>query len=254
MGSAPVSSFFFAEYDVHLERRELLRNGHAVEIEPRAFDLLVFLIENRHLVVSEDLLIEGVWHSTYVSATSLARCVTQARRALGDNANRQRFIRTVQGHGYRFVADVISNCLCEPKETRQRAKELARTRPRRWHDSFAITSFIVITAVLGFVPTLNAPSTADASDRPLVADFPAKNSSADSTLDRATPGLMNAVVEPLSPEAVPEGINSSDTVGALRHLHPAADDQPFPHAPVLSGQSQATKPAYPAAERCSAPD
>ncbi len=73
-------------------------------IEPRAFDLLVYLIRNRERTVTKDELLDALWTGQVVAATSLTRCVMKARKAVGDTAGDGQVIKTLPRHGYRFVA------------------------------------------------------------------------------------------------------------------------------------------------------
>src|SRR5690349_8166182 len=84
-------------------RRELCRNGAAVKIEPKVFDLLVHLIGNRNRVVGKDDLIAEVWKGRIVSDSALTYAINAARRAIGDDGKAQRLIRTSARWGYRFV-------------------------------------------------------------------------------------------------------------------------------------------------------
>jgi TolB-like protein len=96
----------FGDYRLDLERRELRRGGELVAIEPRAFDLLAFLVGRRDRVVTKDDLLEGVWGGRIVSDSALTTRINAVRRALGDDGAAQRLIRTVTGKGVRFVGEV----------------------------------------------------------------------------------------------------------------------------------------------------
>jgi DNA-binding winged helix-turn-helix (wHTH) protein/pimeloyl-ACP methyl ester carboxylesterase len=98
--------FFFDDYVLDPDRRELRRKGTLVPAEPQVFDLLVFLIRNRDRVVSKDDLIAGVWDGRIVSESTLASRINAARRAIGDSGEQQRFIRTAARKGIRFVGAV----------------------------------------------------------------------------------------------------------------------------------------------------
>lgn len=96
----------FGRFSIDSDARELRDGERLVEPEPRAFDLLVYLLEHRERVVGKDELLDAIWPRQVVSDASLARCVMKARRAVEDDAAAQAVIRTVHGHGYRFVAEV----------------------------------------------------------------------------------------------------------------------------------------------------
>jgi DNA-binding response OmpR family regulator len=102
--SRPVA--VFESFELHEERRELLRSGVPIPLNARPFDLLVSLIRNRRRVVCKRELLEQVWAGVHVSDTALSSALKDLRHALGDDGAHQRLIRTLRGHGYRFVAVV----------------------------------------------------------------------------------------------------------------------------------------------------
>ena len=73
-------------------------------MEPQAFDVLVYLVRHRDRVVSKDELMDQVWGGRFVSETAVTSRIKQTRRAVGDDGESQRVIRTLHGRGYRFVA------------------------------------------------------------------------------------------------------------------------------------------------------
>lgn len=82
------------------------RDGRAVHLQPKAFDVLAYLVAARERVVSKDELLERLWPDEVVAETSLTFSIKAVRRALGDDGTAQRFVKTVHGHGYRFVAEI----------------------------------------------------------------------------------------------------------------------------------------------------
>lgn len=103
-GEEPV--YVFGRCRLDLARHELFRDEQPVPIERRSFDLLAFLIRNRQRAVTKDELQEAVWPGMILTESALTRCVMKARRAVGDDSRRQAVIKTIHGHGYRFVAGV----------------------------------------------------------------------------------------------------------------------------------------------------
>jgi DNA-binding winged helix-turn-helix (wHTH) protein len=96
----------FGEVELDVPRRELLRGGCAVHLEPQAFDLLVVLVEHRDRVLSKIELLDGVWGHRFVSDANLTTRIKEIRRAVGDTGAQQHTIKNVRGRGYRFVAEV----------------------------------------------------------------------------------------------------------------------------------------------------
>lgn len=98
--------FSFADYVLDVERRELLRGGEAVALEPQVFDLLVHIVRHRERVVGKDELIATVWGGRIVSDSTLTSRINAARRAIGDNGEAQGLIRTSPRKGIRFVGEL----------------------------------------------------------------------------------------------------------------------------------------------------
>jgi Tol biopolymer transport system component/DNA-binding winged helix-turn-helix (wHTH) protein len=109
-GASPVPvGFRFGDVEVDVRAMRVLRGGEPVELEPKVFDLLVFLAGNPGRVIGKDEILERVWQGAYVTDNALVRAVAQLRRALGDDAAHARYIETVRTRGYRFVAQVAGN-------------------------------------------------------------------------------------------------------------------------------------------------
>jgi len=86
--------------------RLLLRDGVPVPLTAKVFDILLLFAANPGRLLDKDELIEKIWHSEFVEEGNLARNISSLRKALGDTGREHKYILTVQGHGYRFVADV----------------------------------------------------------------------------------------------------------------------------------------------------
>ena len=95
----------FGDWLFDSEARELTRGRRAIELTPKAFELLRVLLENRPRALPKAELHDLLWPKTFVSPTSLARLVTEIRKALEDPARAPRFVRTAYGHGYSFCGE-----------------------------------------------------------------------------------------------------------------------------------------------------
>src|SRR3712207_8603401 len=85
---------------------ELRRAGEPVPMEPQVFDVLAYLVAHRDRVVPKEELMDAVWGGRFVSESAVTSRVKQVRRALGDDGQEQRLVRTHHGRGYRFVGTV----------------------------------------------------------------------------------------------------------------------------------------------------
>src|SRR5262249_17120958 len=83
---------------------ELRQHGRLVHIEPQVFDLLAYLVQAPDRTVTKEELMEHLWPQQFVADESLTYCVAQARKALGDTGQTQRYIQPVRRRAYRFIA------------------------------------------------------------------------------------------------------------------------------------------------------
>ena len=103
----PAPSFYeFGPFHLDPLRRRLLLNDTPVPLTPKAFELLLVLIERREKVIGKDELIDKLWPDTVVEEANLTVNMSALRKALGENPSEHRYIVTVPGRGYRFVAAV----------------------------------------------------------------------------------------------------------------------------------------------------
>ena len=160
--------YLFEDYALDTERRELRRGDAPVAIEPKVFDLLAYVIENRERVVSRDDLIAHVWGGRIVSEAALARCINGARSAIGDSGEAQRLIKTLPRKGLRFVGGVREE-QAPSGSTADAAAGTERT-----------------------APTLALP------DRPSIAVLPLHNLSGDKGQDYFSDGITEDILTELS--------------------------------------------------------
>ncbi len=94
----------FGEYQLDTELGTLKRNGQRVELQDKAFDVLVYLIEHRERFVPQEELLDALWPGVHVGSAALSKAVQKTRQAINDDGDRQAVLRTKHGHGFRFVA------------------------------------------------------------------------------------------------------------------------------------------------------
>jgi DNA-binding winged helix-turn-helix (wHTH) protein/tetratricopeptide (TPR) repeat protein len=96
----------FGQFRFVASARELWRGDRRVDLPRRTFECLEHLIAHRDRAVGRDELVAAIFGRTNVSDAQLGQIVLRARRAVDDDGNAQRAIRTIPGYGYRWVADV----------------------------------------------------------------------------------------------------------------------------------------------------
>lgn len=99
-------AYRFGHFTLDSGTRQLLRSGEEVHLSPKAFDLLLLLVENGSRALSRAELHRHLWPSTFVLDTNIASLIAEVRRALGDDADEPQFVRTMHRFGYRFIGRV----------------------------------------------------------------------------------------------------------------------------------------------------
>src|SRR5919202_1421384 len=98
------SQWCFADFRLDPDNTCLWRGTQTVPLTPKAFDVLHYLVTHPDRLVTKDTLLDAVWPKTAVSEAVVRIAIGELRRALGDTAQRPRFIATVHRRGYPFLA------------------------------------------------------------------------------------------------------------------------------------------------------
>lgn len=159
--------YAFDNFEIDPANRILLRDGEAVPLTGKVFDVLLVFAENPGRLLEKDELLEKVWRSDFVEEGNLARNVSTLRKALGDTGKNHKFIATVPGHGYRFVADMIEmeksvdlpiETAEQPPQIEESIKNGRTTRiSRRWLWAFPIAAVLLYAAA--WIVKVRSPAT-----------------------------------------------------------------------------------------------
>ena len=181
------------------DRRELTIDGEPVTTQPKAFELLLYLVRNRSRAVDKDELQDALWPRSIVTETALTRCVMKARRAVGDDADRQKIIKTVHGHGYRFVATIETESAAPPSTA---DVETAHRPPRmngRHKSLLGVAAAAIALVAFGWW-FLSPPAI---SGEVRLAVLPVENATGDAELDWVRTGMMSLMNRMLEAKGVP---------------------------------------------------
>lgn len=96
----------FGPFSLDVEERQIRRGSEQIRLEPKAFDVLRFLVEHAGQLVTKQELINSIWSGLIVGDNSLTRCIHQIRWKIEDSSEKPAFLETVRGSGYRFIAPV----------------------------------------------------------------------------------------------------------------------------------------------------
>lgn len=103
----------FGPFRIDVGRRIVLREGEPVPLTSKSFDTLLVLVERRGEVVCKDELMKTLWPDTIVEENNLTQQISMLRKALGERASEHRYVLTVPGRGYSFIAEVNEASLRE---------------------------------------------------------------------------------------------------------------------------------------------
>jgi len=196
------TQFRFGAYALHPDKRELLHLDEEIELQPRVFDLLLYLLLHRDRAVDKDELQGAVWPGMVITETALTRAVMKARKAVGDDASAQSVIKTLHGHGYRFVAEVEAvgeietGAVSEAAETPVPAPA-APPKPLPRLAIFIGLAAVLLIALLAGYYLRNPPVDVDTTR---IAVLPLVDDTGDPELAWTSLGLMSLVSKMLGSE------------------------------------------------------
>jgi DNA-binding winged helix-turn-helix (wHTH) protein/tetratricopeptide (TPR) repeat protein len=102
----PLGIFQFEKFRVDPVTRSLRRENETVTLNRRAFDVLLYLVQNPGRLLTRDELLKNVWPDTFVDENSLAQSISALRRALEEKPGDNNYVVTLPGRGYQFVSPV----------------------------------------------------------------------------------------------------------------------------------------------------
>ncbi len=183
--------FEFADFRVEMAERVLKRQGQSVSLRPKLFDLLVFLLEHRGVILEKDEITSAVWGELSQGSAdhpfaNLTVNISNLRCALGDDSERPMFIETVPYRGYRFIALVRVEEATQAKPVEMRLAAM-NTASGGGHQVFSS----VAEAAAGKAPVARLEAVSESQASPAAEiELPARsnpNSGAPQVIERAMP-------------------------------------------------------------------
>ena len=213
MSSLTGNLYRFGEFSLDPQSRMLRRSGEPVPLTPKAFDVLLLLIQNPGRVVSKDELMKAVWRDSFVEESNLTQTIFMVRKALDETLDR-RYILTVQGQGYRFLIPVTeaSNDRAEKDRPKIEAPGPAanasvpeiqlQSQPRRLRDRRLAVVALGVVALVAIVTSTfwiwRARGSPDQQPgRVMLAVLPFENFTGDAGQDYFSDGLTEEMISQL---------------------------------------------------------
>ncbi|HVF73345.1 MAG TPA: winged helix-turn-helix domain-containing protein [Chthoniobacterales bacterium] len=222
----------FGEFQIDaLKRRLQKRDGSVVPVTPRVFETLLYLVEHHGDLVERDQLMDAVWPDAVVEENNITQNVSTLRRVLGDSQGANRFIVTVPGRGYRFVAEVrpadVVAGIADPglerdiPVSRRPGSPIPATTGRRVGPLLLTTAAVLIVGVIGLLlwrgriqtpsPTASASEARPAALEKSIAVLPFANLSGDADNAYFADGIKDEILARLSRVAALKVISRTST-------------------------------------------
>lgn len=164
------------DYVIDTALYRISRAGDAIPVEPKVFDLLVYLIRHRDRVLARDELFQEVWNGREVSDGTLSNHIKSARKVLGDSGELQKTILTIRGRGYQFVAPVTEIPAGARKPAEDEAPAAPAVRAIRkpaapaWRLPLGLGALLLAAVLIGW--RVLAPHAPPKADLPYVVVVP----------------------------------------------------------------------------------
>ncbi len=191
----------FGPFRLDVAERRLYKEGKAVNLRAKAFDLLLILVEAAGHLKSREELIQALWPDTIVEEHGLTVSMSALRKALGGESEAAQYIETVRGHGYRFIAPVAIEKKPAAAETAElRAPHTSIRHPIWISIGGALLTIIIVLAGLfiwhNFTGTrVSGPARLHAHS---IAVLPFENLSADKSNAYFAAGIQDTILTKLA--------------------------------------------------------
>jgi TolB-like protein/DNA-binding winged helix-turn-helix (wHTH) protein len=229
----------FGQFALDSRKRTVSRAESPVFLTPKAFDVLLFLVQNPNRLVTKEELLQAVWGDTFVEEGNLTQYISHLRKALGDNSGDSRLIVTIARKGYQFTARVTvaeAAAIAKPAAVQvpgiteslrvdarpipeYATKEAVSKAPRRWRIAAAVAVSTFILAAAAYTSRRHYAGTKPPrSQKIMLAVLPFDNLTGDPNKEYLADGLTEETISQLgrlSPEQL--GVIARTSVMGYKH-------------------------------------
>jgi DNA-binding winged helix-turn-helix (wHTH) protein/TolB-like protein len=232
------SLYRFGQFTLDSRKRVLSRADSLISLTPKAFDVLLFLVQNPNRLVSKEELLQAVWGDTFVEEGNLTQYISHLRKALGDNSEDTRLIVTIARKGYQFTADVtiaetadtakqptvqVPTAESSPAHTqpvlRSPVNAAVPKAPKHWWKTAVLGASAVLLITVGFASWRHfADVTPPRSRKIMLAVLPFENLTGDPNKEYLADGLTEETISQLgslNPEQL--GVIARTSVMGYKH-------------------------------------
>jgi Tol biopolymer transport system component/DNA-binding winged helix-turn-helix (wHTH) protein len=149
--AAESDSYEFDEFRVDLRSQTLFRGDETVQLTPKVFEMLSFFVEHHGELLPKEELMERLWPDSFVEESNLVQNVAVLRKALGESPKQPKYILTVPGRGYRFIAEVrreVKNGVADGSDDAVEASKATITH-RGWQVPLLVAAAVILMLGIG---------------------------------------------------------------------------------------------------------
>jgi TolB-like protein/DNA-binding winged helix-turn-helix (wHTH) protein len=228
----------FGQFALDSRKRTVSRADSPVSLTPKAFDVLLFLVQNPNRLVTKEELLQAVWGDTFVEEGNLTQYISHLRKALGDNSEDTRLIVTIARKGYQFTADVTAaeaadNAIQAAVQVSTAESSLADTQPalrspaeeavpkasKNWRKAAVVGASVALLVVASFGSWRHfGGMTSPRPQKIMLAVLPFENLTGDPNKEYLADGLTEETISQLgrlNPEQL--GVIARTSVMGYKH-------------------------------------
>jgi TolB-like protein/DNA-binding winged helix-turn-helix (wHTH) protein len=228
----------FGQFVLDPAKRTLSRADSPTSLTPKAFDVLLFLVQNPNRLVTKEELLQAVWGDTFVEEGNLTQYISHLRKAIGDNAEDTRLIVTIARKGYQLTGDVtvveaVDTAIQPAVQAATAERSLSDTRPalrsptdeaapktpRHWRNAAVVGASAIVLIAVGFASWRHFRSTTPlGSQKIMLAVLPFQNLTGDPNKEYLADGLTEETISQLgrlNPEQL--GVIARTSVMGYKH-------------------------------------
>ena len=193
----------FGQFALDARKRTVSRADSPVSLTPKAFDVLLFLVQNPNRLVTKEELLQAVWGDTFVEEGNLTQYISHLRKALGDNSEDTRLIVTIARKGYQFTADVTAaeaadtaiEAAVQVSTLKSPADEAIPKAPKNWRKAAVVGASAALLVVVCFAAWRHfGGMTPPWSQKIMLAVLPFENLTGDPTKEYLADGLTEETI------------------------------------------------------------
>jgi len=202
------------DFEINQGLREIYLRGQRINVEPKVYELIVFLIQNANKAISKDELQDAIWPLLEVSETAITRAIMKSRKTLNDASNPINYIQTVHGFGYKFIAEIIVD---KPDKNTSELPQYSDSPPKKTKANSVIIFLVLLSLIaVGIVYIFQNKNPLSSGD---LIVLPIENKIENSDYSWVSFGLMSLASKVIESKSNVGTLPDQDSISVYEHLN-----------------------------------